>query len=300
MFHSLPFIVTSIQTYVRQSFVRPAYVRQAYVRQNTLRGKPARSVEHLTACFGVTALSANEALLLIGHGSARYPDAGRTMRLHAETLRQGASFAQVEIALLNGTPSVSEALDRIEAPAIRVVPFFMEDGYFNRVAVPRALGSRPVHLCPPVGIRDGMAGLIERHALVACVGSGVPSHATAVVVAGHGSASAPGRALALRRHAARVAATEVFARVEAACLEEAPFVADTLLSLRAHPVVVIGFFANHGSHVRDDVPALIQAEQAARRSMSNGDGGLPVGFHGCVTDDPMMVQIITEQAGISA
>jgi sirohydrochlorin ferrochelatase len=247
-------------------------------------------------------LSANEALLLIGHGSARYSDAGRAMSLHAETLRQGGSFAQVEIALLNGTPSVTEALGRIGTAAIRVVPFFMEDGYFNRVAVPRALGGRAVHLCPPVGIHDGMAGLIERHALAACDRAGVPSHTAAVVVAGHGSASAPGRALALRRHAARVAATEVFARVEAACLEEAPFVADTLLSLRGHPVVVIGFFANHGRHVRDDVPALIQAEQAGRRSLSGGDAGLPVGFHGSVTDDPMMVQIITEQAqeGMSA
>ena len=105
-----------------------------------------------------------------------------------------------------------------------------------------------------------MAGLIERQALVACDRLGVPSRDAAVLVVGHGSSSAPGRTLALHRHAARVAATELFARVEAACLEEPPFVADALAGLRAHPVVVIGFFANQGGHVRDDVPALVAAE----------------------------------------
>jgi sirohydrochlorin cobaltochelatase len=242
-------------------------------------------------------LSANDALLLIGHGSSRYPDAGSAMCRCADQLREAARFKQVEIALLNGPPSVHDALERIEAPVIRVVPFFMEDGYFSRVAVPHALAAsgaladRPALLCPPVGIHDGMAGLIERHALAACESRGIPSRTAAVVVVGHGSASAPGQALALHRHTSRVAATELFARVEAACLEEPPFVADALQGLRTHPVVVIGFFANHGGHVRNDVPALVAAEQALR-----GDPAFAVRFHGSVTDDPPMIDIIIDQA----
>ena len=78
---------------------------------------------------------------------------------------------------------------------------------------------------------------------------------------------------------------------KAACLEEAPFVADALHGLRAHPVVVIGFFANQGGHVRDDMPALIAAEQAGR-----GDAGLPVQFDGSAIDDPAIVLIILAQA----
>jgi sirohydrochlorin cobaltochelatase len=228
-------------------------------------------------------------LLLIGHGSTRYPDAGALMRRHADHLRAANRFTQVEIALLNGAPSVAEALERIDLPRINVVPYFMEDGYFSRVAVPNALGSRAVAMCPPIGVHDGMAGLIERQALVSCGDRGLASRNTAVVVIGHGSSSHPGRALALHRHASRVAATELFARVEPACLEELPFVADVLAGLRAHPVVVIGFFANQGSHVRDDVPALLTAEQAAR-----GDAGLGMVFHGCVTDDPAMPDIILD------
>ena len=79
--------------------------------------------------------------------------------------------------LLNGAPSVDEALAGISQPIIRVVPFFMEDGYFSRVAVPRAIGAatssdaghRAGSFCVPrSGVHDGMAGLIERQALAAC------------------------------------------------------------------------------------------------------------------------------------
>jgi sirohydrochlorin ferrochelatase len=165
----------------------------------------------------------------------------------------------------------------------------MEDAYFSQVAVPMAVGAgTQIALCPPIGVHDGIAGIIERQAVAACADLGVPPHTAAVMVIGHGSASAPGRNLTLHRHTARVASTTLFARVEAACLEEPPFVAETLASLRAHPVVVIGFFANQGSHVRDDVPALIAAEAQARY--------LPIRFHGSVVDDPALVAIILDQA----
>jgi sirohydrochlorin ferrochelatase len=136
-----------------------------------------------------------------------------------------------------------------------------------------------------------MAGLIERQALAMCATSGIAMRTAAVLVVGHGSACSPGRALALHRHASRVAAAELFVRVEAACLEEAPFVAEALRGLRAHPVVVIGFFANHGGHVRDDLPELIATEQAAR-----GSAGFAVQLHGCVADDPAITEIILDQA----
>ena len=245
----------------------------------------------------------NEALLLIGHGSSRYPDAGAPMRRHADALRETHRFAQVEIGLLNGEPSVAAAVARITAPNLRVIPFFMEDGYFVRVAVPRALGARPYRLAPPIGIHAAMSGLIERQAIAACQALGVPPHEAAVLVIGHGSASAPGRSLALHRHSAELAAKGRFAVVQAACLEEAPFVADALRALRAYPVVAIGFFANRGGHVRDDVPNLIAREQAARGNRSGdplgnpgGNPGPVVRFAACVADDAAITEIILDHA----
>jgi sirohydrochlorin cobaltochelatase len=278
-------------------------------------------------------MSVDEALLLIGHGSARYPHAGSAMLRHAESLRAGGHFGQVEVSVLNGSPPVSEAITAIDKPTIRIVPMFMEEGYFSRVVVPQAIaaavgstshvsaglppmviedesptirvdpeeGPEPgvagtdrssrIILCPPIGVHDAMAGVIERQALAACTDLGIHSHTAAVVIIGHGSASEPGQALALHRHASRVASTGLFARVEAACLEELPFVASTFRTLRAHPVIAIGFFANEGGHVRDDVPNLIAMEQTER-----GDLGFPLRFHGSVIDDPMMVPIVVDQA----
>ena len=63
-------------------------------------------------------------------------------------LRAAGRFAQVEVALLNGAPPVHEALARIGAAFVRVVPFFMEDGYFCRVAVPAALRRPPCPVLP--------------------------------------------------------------------------------------------------------------------------------------------------------
>jgi len=238
---------------------------------------------------------ANDALFLVAHGSVRYPDAGRVMHEHVRRIQAAGTFAEVGMGLLNGAPSVTEALARLTAPLVRVVPFFMEDGYFTRVAVPRALGlpdgAGRLLLCPPVGVHDGMAGLIERRVRDAAAARGLRPATTAVLIVGHGSARNPGHALALHRHAAQVAASGEFAQVAAACLEEAPFVADALRGLRAHPVVVVGFFAGGGGHARDDVPGLIAVERAAR-----GTAGPDVHDLGCVTDTPSMTRIILDQA----
>ena len=84
-------------------------------------------------------MSVPEALLLIGHGSVRYPNASDPMQRHAATLRAGPWPGPVQVAVLNGSPTVRDALAAITATVIRVVPFFMEDGYFTRVAIPRTL-----------------------------------------------------------------------------------------------------------------------------------------------------------------
>jgi len=239
----------------------------------------------------------NDALLLIGHGSTRYPDAGRPVQAQVEHLRAAGVFREVSLGLLNGAPSISESLAGLAADVVRVVPFFMEDGFFTRVAVPRALGAghqgvaTRFLLCPPVGEHDGMADLLERRVIDSCAALDLSPAATAVLVVGHGSARAPGRALALHRQTARVAARGLFGQVRAACLEEAPFVADALQGLRAYQTAVVGFFAGHGGHVRDDVPTLVAAERAAR-----GPAGLDVRNLGSVTDTAAMTRIILEQA----
>jgi sirohydrochlorin cobaltochelatase len=241
----------------------------------------------------VPATESKGAILLIAHGSARYPLAARPAETQLARLAAADPSCPVALGLLNGAPSVTQALAALHAPRIRAVPFFMEDGWFTRVAVPAALvGDARVVLCPPIGVHPGMAGLIVDSLDRGCAERGLDPAGTAVLIVGHGSARAPGRTLALHRHTEAAAASHRFATVRAACLEEPPFVADALSALRQWPVAVIGFFAGEGGHVRDDLPDALERERAAR-----GRDAPAVHYFGSVVEDPALTQIILDQAG---
>jgi sirohydrochlorin ferrochelatase len=212
------------------------------------------------------------------------------LHAHAGSLRPQRRFAEVAVGLLRGTPSAAEALAALASHVVHVVPFFMEQGWFVREAIPRALGGGHGHdlrYHDPVGMHPDMATVAAARAQRAC---GIDTERFAVLLVGHGSARAPGRRMALHRHAGAMSAAGQFAEVRAAFLEEQPLVAEALRDWRARPVAVLGFFAGEGGHVREDLPALLAAEQAAR-----GDAGAPLLDLGVIGDDPAMPRIILEQ-----
>lgn len=219
------------------------------------------------------------ALLLVGHGSARHADAGAVLLAHADALRD--RFDQVAVGLLNGRPSLDDARAALRADQVHVVPFFMEDGYFTRVAVPRVLQQAfppafDLILHPPLGDHPGIPAVIASRA---------PS-GTALVLVGHGSARAPGRRMAAHDHADALRATGRFPVVATAFLEEPPFVADTLAAIGDQPVAVLGLFAQHGTHARDDLPALIDIPARHHKPIALG----------IVGDDPALRALILDIA----
>ncbi len=268
-----------------------------------------------------------EALLLIGHGSARYADAGRVLEAQADALRAAGRFAEIAVGFLAGAPTPAEALAALaalSAPTIHIVPFFMEDGYFTNVALPRALGlaspaagdppvvggppppplrgragegglaappddhqppgatgaaGREPHLIPhpPIGVHPNFPALLATRIRAA-------TPIQAIVLLAHGSARAPGRLMAAHRHAAALRAT--FPIVENAFLEEPPFVPDALARIGDRPTAVLGLFVNHGTHARDDMPALLQAARAERAT--------PLLDLGIIGDDPGIRALILD------
>jgi len=238
-------------------------------------------------------LRSSDALLLIGHGSERYADAGRTLHVHADALRATGRFAEVLVGLLHGKPSVADALARLTAATVHVVPFLMEDGWFNKVAVPRALD--PQHLArgtivrchAPVGTHEAVALLAAARVARACDEQGWKAAELGVVLLGHGSARAPGREMAQHHHVRRLAETGTYARVEAAFLEEPPFLPEQVAAFAGLPVVVVGFFAGEGAHVRDELPALLGALQKKPSSALH--------YLGSVADEPGIRDIILDR-----
>jgi sirohydrochlorin cobaltochelatase len=236
-----------------------------------------------------------DALLLIGHGSSIVPDAVRMLQAHAEVIRSSSDFAQVEVGALVGEPDAARVFAALTAPVVHIVPFFLEDGYFTRLAIPDrilplASSSRLIRFCPPVGSNDGIADILAARILSHCELFGTDPKDLSVLLIGHGSARGPGRARSLRRHAATLEAGGQFGWIRTAYLEEAPFVADALASSRGHIVAALGFLLNEGVHATKDVPSLIAAER-----MQRGAHWPPVHYLGSIGGDAAMPRLIMEQ-----
>ncbi len=214
-------------------------------------------------------MSRHDALLLIGHGSASLPNAARPLLAHAEVIRESGSFSEVKAGMLLGEPSAASVVGTLTAPIVHVVPFFLDDGYFTRIAIPDLLlplasASRVIRFCPPVGAHDGIAALIEARLMHHCEMFGTDPRTLSVLLVGHGSARAPGRARTLRKHATALETGGCFGWVRVAYLEETPFVAEALSCARGHVVAVVGYLANEGAHATQDLPGLIAEERLLR------------------------------------
>lgn len=236
-----------------------------------------------------------DSLLLIGHGSTTQPGAARPLLAHADIVRESGRFGEVAVGMLHGEPSAGAAFDALKSSVVHVMPFFLEDGYFTRIAIPDLLlaqagNGRVVRFCRPVGAHEAIADLFEARLSRHCDLFGTMPKSLAVILAAHGSARNPGRARALRRHAAKLEALDRYVTIRPAFLEESPTIAETLAGLRGHIVAVIGYFANEGAHATQDLPALISAERAAR-----GTNWPPVHDLGNIGTDAEMPRLIIDQ-----
>jgi sirohydrochlorin cobaltochelatase len=235
-----------------------------------------------------------DALLLVGHGSTKLPGAARPLLAHADVIRSSGRFAEVAAGALLGEPDAASVFNALTAPVVHVVPCFLEDGYFTRIAIPELLlplasPSRVIRFCHPVGLNDGIAELIEARVTRHCELFGSDPKTLSVLLVGHGSARGPGRARALRHHAARIEARHRFGWVRVAHLEEAPFVPEALASTRGHVVAVVGYLANEGMHVTKDLPDLIATERAER-----GTHWPPVHYLGSIGADEAMPRLLVD------
>ena len=235
-----------------------------------------------------------DALLLAGHGSSTKMGAARPLLAHAAAIRESGVFAEVAAGTLAGEPDMVTAFDSLTAPVVHVVPFFLEDGYFTRIAIPdrllpRASPSRVIRFYPPVGAHDGFAELLATRLAGHCEMFGIDFKSLSVVLAGHGSSTNPGRSRRLRHHAKLIEDLGRYGRVRTAFLEESPFLSETLAAERGHVVAVIGYLANEGMHATVQLPELIAAERAYR-----GTNWPPVHDLGCIGGDAILPRMIMD------
>ncbi|RME41580.1 MAG: hypothetical protein D6788_00945, partial [Planctomycetota bacterium] len=79
--------------------------------------------------------------MLAAHGCRQRPEPNALVRDYARRLAAENIFAEVGCAFHLGTPGFAEALARVNADQITVLPFMSSEGFFTRVVLPRELAA---------------------------------------------------------------------------------------------------------------------------------------------------------------
>jgi sirohydrochlorin cobaltochelatase len=195
-------------------------------------------------------------LLLVAHGSTRYPSAADGLYRVAERLKP--HFTHVDVAFWRQEPILSP--DHLREGPVFVVPYFAGLGKHTEQLIPERLGlgaRANVTYCPPVGCHPALPDLIHRRALAA---AGDPAETTLLLI-GHGS-----REGGANRTPEAIAATlrglGGFAEVVTAYLEQAPFASDWRDLVRSPNVVAQPLLLSAGMHASDDLPPLFAGSGA--------------------------------------
>ena len=205
------------------------------------------------------------ALLVLGHGSTENASSSRSVRNHAEQLRERGLFAEVHVAFWKEAPSYREALEAISCREVYVVPAFISEGYFTRQIIPRELGitdrttRTPDHLlryCDPVGSHPSMTDrLLER---AAGMTPDIDPGDIDLIIIGHGTPRDSNSSAAVRTQVERIKARNPgYAKITDAYLSEAPLINDWQQLTEAPHVVVVPFFIADGLHSEQDIPEIL-------------------------------------------
>jgi len=198
--------------------------------------------------------------LIIGHGQPSDPapaeaDLGRLAAAVARDLPDW----QVHSATL-AAPGALEAAAAGSLDAV-VLPFFMADGWFTRVELPRRLalaGISGATILPPFGLMPEVADLAVTAVRKAALGRHWAMEETVLVLAAHGSGRSRAPAAAAATIRDHIAAALPFADIRLGFIEEPPSVRDAARDAGTQALCLPLFVARWG-HVESDVPRELAA-----------------------------------------
>ncbi len=202
-------------------------------------------------------MTEDASLLLIAHGSTRYPKAANGLYRIAGRLMQ--KFAHVDVAFWRQAPELSPA--QLREGKVFVVPYFAGLGKHTEQLIPERLGlatqSGRIVYCPPVGCHPALPGMIRRRALAATAD---PSRTTLLLIA-HGSREG-GANRTPEAIAETLRSMGGFAEVTVVYLEQAPFAANWRAAVSRLFVVAQPLLLSAGMHASEDLPPLFAGENA--------------------------------------
>ncbi len=209
------------------------------------------------------AARARDALVLVGHGSARNPHSRvPTLRI-ADAIRARGVFAEVHACFLKEAPFLDDALDAVDAEQVFVVPNFAGHGQLTREVLPARMGltgaltrrgTRLVHYTPPVGAHPAIPALLGRRAVAAAAEMACAPPEAALLLIAHGSSRPGGSGETPAAVAADLRRGFPFGEVAVAYLEQEPFLQDWPRLVSLARVVAAPLLVAEGMHGSEDIP----------------------------------------------
>jgi sirohydrochlorin cobaltochelatase len=229
-------------------------------------------------------------LVLIGHGSTKNDRSAESVLLQAASLRQRHVFAEVHAAFWKTDPGILDVVAGIQCQTVFLVPFFVSEGYFSEIAIPRLLGFSPfthpvdriqnrdgklLVYTRPVGVHDSVTDVLLARAKEVIDQHPFPVRPAnadvSLFVAGHGTQQSSNNRLAIEAHAERIRGRGIYRSVHSVFLEESPEIGCCYQLASTSNIVVVPCFLSDGLHVAEDIPMLLGApEEVVRRRLASG------------------------------
>ncbi|MGE5475428.1 MAG: CbiX/SirB N-terminal domain-containing protein [Bacteroidales bacterium] len=239
-------------------------------------------------------MTADTAIILVGHGSARQPDSAKPIQGLAEALKARGPWREVAAVFMKQEPRLDRALELVTARRVVIVPVFAGKGYYTDTLIPREMGldgpvtrrdGRVLHYTRPAGCDPRIPGLMACRADGVVRSAGIDPTTAGLLLIAHGSGRPGGAGETPKAIAATIAAMNHFAEVRLAFLEQEPFARDWQAMVRpTGDLVVLPLLVAQGTHASQDIPPLFNlkagesgpVEVAGRRvRMATGLGAEP-------------------------
>lgn len=199
-------------------------------------------------------------LLLAAHGSSR-PDENSPVRMLADRLKATEVFDDVLCGFLKEAPFLNEILPSLEARDLIVVPLLTSRGFITDELIPEALKTVPkgtrVHLCPPLGVHDGIPRLMVNRVEAVLQDQDFERKDVSVIIAAHGNKKNPENARQTREIAQSIENLLTDISVQAAFIEQPPLLSDWPENVTTENLIVLPLLIGGGLHGAEDVPTML-------------------------------------------
>ncbi len=268
---------------------------------------------------------ANDALILIAHGSTINTQSSAPTRALVEAIRGRSIFSEVACAFKLEEPKIEEVPSLVDSQRVFAVPVSISEGQFTEEIVPLHLGLRneseseysrkgkikgkELIYCKPVGTHSSMTSVILSKAADIVREYPFPnmprSEETTLIIAGHGTQQSANSRKAIEDQVELARARNDYFEVLPAFMEETPLIGECLEVARSRYVIIVPFFISDGLHTIEDIPVLlgepanrvrarIESNQPTWRNPTERKGKL-VWYTKAIGNEPNLPEVVLDR-----